>query len=86
MAGSADVLKERKRAHEYSYGRSHVPRDATSENIQTGHFIDGTAMECGLFFEIVSGGPRELDRKRSVLSEALPGSRYAASRWGSRPK
>lgn len=53
VAGSADVLKERKRAHEYSYGRSYVPRDATSENIQTGHSIDGTAMECGPFFEIL---------------------------------
>lgn len=30
-----------------------------------------------------SGGPRELDRKQGSLSEALPGSHYAASRWGS---
>jgi len=27
----------------------------------------------------ISGGPKELDRKRGVLSEALRGSRYAAS-------
>jgi 2-polyprenyl-3-methyl-5-hydroxy-6-metoxy-1,4-benzoquinol methylase len=33
-----------------------------------------------------SGGPRELDRKRGALSEALPGSRYAASSWGSGAK
>ena len=33
-----------------------------------------------------SGGPRELDRKRGVLSEALRGSYYAASRWGSGAK
>ena len=36
--------------------------------------------------EVVSGGPKELDRKRGVLSEALPGSRYAASSWGSAAK
>lgn len=34
----------------------------------------------------ISGGPKELDRKRGVLSEALRGSRYATSRWGSRAK
>jgi hypothetical protein len=33
-----------------------------------------------------SGGPKELDRERGVLSEALRGSRYAASSWGSRAK
>jgi hypothetical protein len=33
-----------------------------------------------------SGGPKELDRKSGVLSEALRGSRYAASRWGSGAK
>jgi len=32
------------------------------------------------------GGPKELDRKPGVLSEALRGSRYAASRWGSGAK
>ena len=36
--------------------------------------------------EVFSGGPKELDRKRGVLSEALRGSRYAASRWGSGAK
>jgi hypothetical protein len=36
--------------------------------------------------ELISGGPKELDRNRGVLSEALRGSRYAASRWGSRAK
>lgn len=56
VADSADVIKERKRAHEYSYGRHYVPHDATSENIQTGRSIDGRAMECGLFFGIVQRG------------------------------
>jgi hypothetical protein len=32
---------------------------------------------------IRSGGPKELDTKSGVLSEALRGSRYAASSWGS---
>ncbi|MGZ8371079.1 MAG: 3-hydroxyacyl-CoA dehydrogenase family protein [Caulobacteraceae bacterium] len=34
----------------------------------------------------VSGGPKELDRKQRSLSEALRGSRYAASRWDSSAK
>ena len=34
----------------------------------------------------LSDGPMELDRNRGVLSEALRGSRYAASSWGSRAK
>ena len=34
----------------------------------------------------LSGGPKELDRKRGVLSEALRGSRYAASSWSSGAK
>jgi hypothetical protein len=33
-----------------------------------------------------SGGPKDLDRKQGSLSEALPGSRYAASRCGSGAK
>ena len=36
--------------------------------------------------QVLSGGPMELDRERGFLSEALRGSRYAASRWGSRAK
>jgi len=56
VADYADVLKERKRSHGYSYERHYAPHDATSDNIQTGRSIDDTAMECGLFFEIVQRG------------------------------
>jgi phage terminase large subunit len=56
VADYADVLKERKREHGYSYGRHYAPHDATSDNIQTGRSIDDTAMECGLYFEIVQRG------------------------------
>ena len=38
----------------------------------------------GIGRKVVSGGPRDLDRKQGSLSDTLPGSRYAASRWGSR--
>jgi hypothetical protein len=34
----------------------------------------------------VNAGLRELHRKRGVLSGALPGSHYAASRWCSEAK
>jgi len=38
------------------------------------------------FAPVESGGPKELDRKSGVLSEALRGSRYAASSRGSGAK
>ena len=56
VADYADVLKERKREHGYSYGRHYAPHDATSDNIQTGRSIADTAMESGLYFEVVERG------------------------------
>jgi hypothetical protein len=52
----ADVLKEKKREHVYSYGTHYAPHDAASDNIQTGKSIAGTAAEAGLYFEVVQRG------------------------------
>ena len=50
--------------------------------VNVGHAL----AQCASPVATASGGPKVLDRKRGVLSEALRGSRYATSRWGSRAK
>jgi phage terminase large subunit len=56
VADYGDLMKERKRAHGYSFGAHLAPHDVAAENIQTGRSIKDVAAEAGLDFEVVERG------------------------------
>ena len=50
------------------------------------HHVTLVSMAYAFLTLEMSGGPKELDRNVSSLSEALPGAPHAALRWGSGAK
>jgi phage terminase large subunit len=71
VADFADVLKEKKREHGYSFGEHLAPHDATSKSIQTGQSIADMAAECGLYFQVAERGSvaAGISRVRQLLPQ-----------------